>query len=369
MNDLNALITRAKHLIAEKPTNALVGRVNADNSITIYDEDEPGNIWVRLEGDIAQTYSVLNKKTGADREPNISVWVGRNPRGVLEVLDIDSEQGDFIPKGQRSAFHQPITVKGVGAPVLVNRNEWRGLRVRFNADLTATIEAGTYVSSNGDVVEWIETDLDLSAAVPAAGLKVPVVIGIRTSDNTAQYDVGTAISLTTPPTTQPLFNIATFVTLANASTDADIWLEGVAMSGGMTTFGPRDGVVLRPDAYDMSIGNTLQATLTTTNATVTNLIAYTVAELVGVTLAGRVVAVKSDKTAAYGASFRVTYRRATAGNVTLVGAGWLEAEEDSAGVPAITFDVDIGTQTGRVRWAGILAETWNVKVWYTVITN
>jgi hypothetical protein len=118
-----------------------------------------------------------------------------------------------------------------------------------------------------------------------------------------------------------------------------------------------------------AVGNTFQATIQTTGNTITNLISYTVAELVSVTLAGRIVASKSDKTAAFGASFRVTYRRQTGGNTTLVGTGWSEQEEDSAGAPVITFDADAGTQAGRVRWTGISAETWDVKVWYSVVAN
>lgn len=117
-----------------------------------------------------------------------------------------------------------------------------------------------------------------------------------------------------------------------------------------------------------AVGNTFQATIQTSDATITNLIAYTVAELVGVTLAGRIVASKSDKTAAFGASFRVTFRRQTGGTVQLVGTGWSEQEEDSAGVPVITFAVNAGANTGLVQWTGIAAEVWDVKVHYQVTT-
>lgn len=114
------------------------------------------------------------------------------------------------------------------------------------------------------------------------------------------------------------------------------------------------------------IGATFEATLATTDATVTPLISYTVAELIGVTLQGRITAVKTDRTAAYGASFRVTFRRQTGGNVSLVGAGWLEEEDDSAGTPAVTFSVNTGTQVGIVNFAGIVAENWSIKAYYTV---
>lgn len=117
-----------------------------------------------------------------------------------------------------------------------------------------------------------------------------------------------------------------------------------------------------------SLPATLEASISTTDATITNLITYTVAELVGVTIRGRFVAAKTDKTAAAGGFFRVTFRRATGGNVTLVGLGYLELEEDSSGAPNITFDVDTGSQQGRVRWQGIAAENWGVKVNYEVVT-
>lgn len=117
-----------------------------------------------------------------------------------------------------------------------------------------------------------------------------------------------------------------------------------------------------------AIGNTFEATLSTSDATVTPLISYTVAELVGVTLQGRIIAVKTDRTAAYGASFRVTFRRETAGSATLVGVGYVESDEDSGGLPTITFAADAGTQTGRVLWTGIAAENWSVKCHYTIVT-
>lgn len=117
-----------------------------------------------------------------------------------------------------------------------------------------------------------------------------------------------------------------------------------------------------------SLPSTLEATLTTNDATTTNLIAYTVATTTAVTIRGRFVAAISDRSAAAGGFFRVTYRRTGAGDVTLVGAGYLELEEDSASAPTITFDVDVATQTGRIRWTGVAAQTWNVKCNYEVVS-
>jgi hypothetical protein len=133
-----------------------------------------------------------------------------------------------------------------------------------------------------------------------------------------------------------------------------------------------NGYTLRPNSAVSAglewsiIGATFEATLATTDATVTPLISYTVAELIGVTLQGRIIAVKTDRTAAYGASFRVSFRRATAGNVALVGVGYVEADEDSGGAPVVTFNVNVGSQVGIVEWAGVIAENWSVKCHYTV---
>jgi hypothetical protein len=137
--------------------------------------------------------------------------------------------------------------------------------------------------------------------------------------------------------------------------------------------GSTNGMVLRVNSATSSglewsaLGTVFEVSIATTDATLTSLISYTVAELVGVTIAGRIIAVKTDRTAAYGASFRVSFRRPTAGNVALVGVGYIEADEDSGGTPAITFAVNVGAQTGLVQWTGILAENWSVKAHYTIV--
>lgn len=117
-----------------------------------------------------------------------------------------------------------------------------------------------------------------------------------------------------------------------------------------------------------SVPATLEATLTTNDATPTVLISYAVAVTTAATIRGRFIAAKSDKSAAAGGFFRVTFRRTAAGNVTLVGAGYLEEEHDSSGSPVLTFAVDVGTQTGRILWTGLALEQWSVKVNYEVVS-
>lgn len=106
------------------------------------------------------------------------------------------------------------------------------------------------------------------------------------------------------------------------------------------------------------LGRAISPLLTTTDATVTTLLAVLVAEAMAVTISGTVTGVKAGGGAAIGGSFMVTARRATGGNVTLVGSASISTNEDSSGTPAVTIDADTGTQTVRVRVQGISAETW-----------
>lgn len=137
--------------------------------------------------------------------------------------------------------------------------------------------------------------------------------------------------------------------------------------------GTTNGMTLVVDSSTASglawtaVGTVFEATLATTDATVTTLISYAVAQLSAVTIRGRIIAAKTDYTAGAGGFFRASFRRASGGNVTLIGTGFLEWEDDSASAPIVTFDVDVGTQTGRVRWAGVAAENWTVKAHYEIV--
>lgn len=113
---------------------------------------------------------------------------------------------------------------------------------------------------------------------------------------------------------------------------------------------------------------TLEATLSTSDATPTDLIAYPVAQLQAVTIRGRFVAAKTDKTAMASGFFRAGFRRASGGNVTMVGSSYLEIEEDSGGAPMINFAADVANQTGDIIWVGVAGENWQIKVAYEVVS-
>jgi len=95
----------------------------------------------------------------------------------------------------------------------------------------------------------------------------------------------------------------------------------------------------------------------TTDATVTTLISVSLAELESITLKGTISAAQSDHTNMVGGDFLICARRASGGNVTLVGSVGTNVNSSSAAT--FTCDVDTGTQTVRVRVTGVAATTYN----------
>lgn len=99
-------------------------------------------------------------------------------------------------------------------------------------------------------------------------------------------------------------------------------------------------------------------TAVTTDATVTAIHSIPVAEGEAITVRAVVTGRIANLSAAAGAVISATFRRAAAGNVTLVGAVQGATQEDSAGTPAITLAANTGAQTVELRVTGIAAETW-----------
>ncbi len=99
-----------------------------------------------------------------------------------------------------------------------------------------------------------------------------------------------------------------------------------------------------------------QATVNTTNATVTSIVAITLNQLESITLKGTITGAQSDHTNAVGGDFLITARRASGGNVTLIGS--ILTNVNSSSAATFTVDVDTGTQTVRVRVTGVAATTY-----------
>jgi hypothetical protein len=111
------------------------------------------------------------------------------------------------------------------------------------------------------------------------------------------------------------------------------------------------------------------STVTTSNNTATLIAAIPVPELSAVTITGEVAGAKTDYTAALGATFSATFRRASGGNVTLVGGATVTVVEDSSSSPTVTVTANTGTQTIDIKVTGVTAEDWTWRVNYRTTTT
>ena len=103
-------------------------------------------------------------------------------------------------------------------------------------------------------------------------------------------------------------------------------------------------------------------TTTTTNATTVDLWTRVVPAGGAVMLQAHVLAVRDDGSAAAGRRVFAIARRPTSGNAVLVGSDHTTTTISDA--PGVSIDVDVSTSTNalRLRWTGLAAQTWKVRV-------
>lgn len=107
-----------------------------------------------------------------------------------------------------------------------------------------------------------------------------------------------------------------------------------------------------------------QAAVATTNNTATTIAEISLAEGEAVTIFATILAVEDDFSQAIGGHVEATFRRASAGNVTLVGSVDSNLQNDSGGSPTATLDADTTAQTARIRVTGETAVNYDWVVTY-----
>lgn len=111
------------------------------------------------------------------------------------------------------------------------------------------------------------------------------------------------------------------------------------------------------------------STVQTTDATQTTVASIAVPEDVAVTVQAIVTGAIDDYSATVSRNFSGAFRRASGGDVTLVGALTGGAtQEDSSGTPAITMQADTTAQAVDVDVTGIAAETWNWRCYLIIVS-
>lgn len=107
---------------------------------------------------------------------------------------------------------------------------------------------------------------------------------------------------------------------------------------------------------------TAQSGLETTNATPTVIFSIPVAELLSTTLTGTLVGSNTDHTDSIGGTYQITARRASGGNITLVGAAVTSVQSTSTANFSIA--VNTSTQAIELTVTGIAATTYNWSAFY-----
>lgn len=114
------------------------------------------------------------------------------------------------------------------------------------------------------------------------------------------------------------------------------------------------------------IGATYEATVSTSDATVTTILAYAMTTSSAITIQARIIGVKTDYSAALVARLTAGWVRG-AGSPALIGTGDLYVDENSSGAPIVSVDADAGTNSARIRVQGVAAESWSWKIQYSVV--
>lgn len=253
-------------------TFALTGRVNSDTSFTVIDADVKAHIWVRINGNQAETKSVLNKKTGADRKENLGVWLIWNAdERIYEVDSIASAANQtYVDAALLPHYSAPTTAGDL--PIATTAGEdIKPLRVRLVSGLTFAIENGTYIKADGTLGVLdagpgnTSTPLTLTNTC-ASGMKAIYVIGLDGSGVAVSYKA-TDFGITTPPVAQPFATLTAMVAAANAAKTAGTLSVGlfavVLRFGQAAVTDTRDLVNLRAAAEALGGGAPSTATYIT----------------------------------------------------------------------------------------------------------
>lgn len=131
------------------------------------------------------------------------------------------------------------------------------------------------------------------------------------------------------------------------------------------TDGIEDGAIT-PEKLSSDIGT--EVTQQTTDATATQAATVDVDEGQCITVTGRFAFIKNDFTEGGGGTFWATFRRPSAGNVTLIGSQVVNVNEDSAGSPTMTITDDTVNQTIDINCVGVAATTYDWTIFYNTVT-
>jgi len=324
--------------------------------------DASGRYWVRFPQGSGFTIAVaLPLDTNANIPPSdgIPVEVGyvKNEQCILKVY----RQG-LVQAGTPPAITNPSDPQVQETKKLTDINNFLCKRTSDSSKPWEVVVFDGYIEVDGVSRVFNQTvfDFDDAGLLPSLGERIIGCIFLKT-DMTLEVFTSTTIALPTDPISESMIDEAR----QQAALDStSIW--GWILDGDATGLNENKGfnIDMRPK---FSPPTRRSATLTTTNNTTTTIASIAVAELQAMTITVTVTGSKSDYSASCGGTLTAVVRRASGGNVTLVGSVTTDIHEDSGGSPTFTLDVDTGTQTARIRVTGISAEDWLWKCRYETL--
>jgi hypothetical protein len=362
---------------------AVAGKRRADNTVTLHGDSANNDllpfplIYARLHGNDFDVREVLATEFGGEAGDEIKLR--QRPDGKYVYAGLDDEKIS-ARKGETASDSAVPLSKGSRPDSHRERSLVPGrLRLSTAGTLDITADLFSYEDDAGDPDVWdpeANDPLDLTANVPAAVGGVdqyrfvwitlnpvagaPVLVANAGSAAGFYDEFGyTDISLTAGHIPLGVVLLKT----GDSTLTADRFDNASGKRGwpGRLLLGKIGEVAAH--LADTSAHGVFEATVQTTNNTTTTLYSLVIAEGQGVALKGFVLGVKSDESAGAGRALEVCVRRASGGNVTIIGSvQYSTLQEDSSGSPTIEVDVDTGTQTVRVRVTGITSEVWNWKV-------
>lgn len=116
-------------------------------------------------------------------------------------------------------------------------------------------------------------------------------------------------------------------------------------------------------SWNITLGE--EANTTTSDATATTAASVSMAEDTAYLVTAHIVGAQDDYSDALGVFIWGVFKRASGGNVTLVGSLQGTVQEDSSASPTATLTANTTNQTVDIDVTGVAAEDWSWRVMYT----
>jgi hypothetical protein len=364
MDELEQVIVDARKTLNITPDGAVLGIQTGANAGQIYVPYRKGYVWVceyQAGSFSAPKAVILGPNVNLEMKPGLGVKLGYDSNGERCVLHADGKA--IIQQGGNPATLNPLDPvrQYVGQQGIIT-----GLCTPDNPDNTLyCVVTGSIFIRNRIVYRWgNETKVDLTTYVPGTSNYHCLACVFILADGS-----GTEVKASTAQSTLSPLNLTDEQECITAATPGSTPIHFWRLYNGQTAVKASDTHRDGRGIINVGIGegDTLAAILTTSNNTITTITSISVSELEAYTISGSFVASKSDYSASLTGTFRYGFRRASGGNVTQIAVATISQDDDSAGTPALSLDVDTATQTARIRATGITAETWLWRVQYQMV--